>query len=249
MNPFDKMKLKKETFTKKELVIYNLLYNNTDLILRRSATDLSTNHHVSQSTITRFCQKLGYDGFNEFKFDVFRNEKQVIDKQENNVSSIDMYIKIFQIIKHSLDYSQLAKLAHDIINAQSIIIIGYHKSALPSKMLQFNLFKIHKKAMYISQDEIHELPNIIQENDILIAFSNDGNGLEAIKNEIKSEKQEKQFNLSIITMNDKLSLKKLSDNYVWLPSSTNQGFEVYLENQIIFFLYVDLLTSEITEHI
>lgn len=50
-------------------------------------------------------------------------------------------------------------------------------------------------------------------------------------------------------MNDKLSLKKLSDNYVWLPSSTNQGFEVYLENQIIFFLYVDLLTSEITEHI
>ena len=103
--------------------------------------------------------------------------------------------------------------------------------------------------MYISQDEIHELPNIIQENDILIAFSNDGNGLEAIKNEIKSEKQEKQFNLSIITMNDKLSLKKLSDNYVWLPSSTNQGFEVYLENQIIFFLYVDLLTSEITEHI
>ena len=103
--------------------------------------------------------------------------------------------------------------------------------------------------MYISQDEIHELPNIIQENDILIAFSNDGNGLEAIKNEIKSEKQEKQFNLSIITMNDKLSLKKLSDNYVWLPSSTNQGFGVYLENQIIFFLYVDLLTSEITEHI
>ena len=36
MNPFDKMKLKKETFTKKELVIYNLLYNNPDLILRRS---------------------------------------------------------------------------------------------------------------------------------------------------------------------------------------------------------------------
>ena len=55
--------------------------------------------------------------------------------------------------------------------------------------------------------------------------------------------------VSIITMNDKLSLKKLSDNYVWLPSSTNQGFGVYLENQIIFFLYVDLLTSEITEHI
>ena len=76
MNPFEKIELKKDTFTKKEMIVYNILQKNTDLILRGSITSLAKDYQVSQSTITRFCQKIGYDGFNEFKFDVFRSEKQ-----------------------------------------------------------------------------------------------------------------------------------------------------------------------------
>jgi len=55
------------------------------------------------------------------------------------------------------------------------------------------------------------------------------------------------FNLSIITMNDKLSLKKHTKNYIWLPSTINQGFQNYLENQVVFFIYTDILTSEIAK--
>ena len=76
MNPFEKIELKKDTFTKKEMIVYNILQKNPDLILRGSITSLAKDYQVSQSTITRFCQKIGYDGFNEFKFDVFRSEKQ-----------------------------------------------------------------------------------------------------------------------------------------------------------------------------
>ena len=50
-------------------------------------------------------------------------------------------------------------------------------------------------------------------------------------------------------MNDKLSIKKYCDQYIWLPSSTNQNFQQYLENQIVFFLYIDLLTSQIAKKI
>lgn len=48
-------------------------------------------------------------------------------------------------------------------------------------------------------------------------------------------------------MNDKLSIKKYCDNFVWLSSSSNQHFDCYLESQIIFFVYIDLLTSEIAK--
>ena len=58
---------------------------------------------------------------------------------------------------------------------------------------------------------------------------------------------DKYFNLSIITMNDKLSIKKYTNNYIWLPSTINQGFQNYLENQVIFFIYTDILTSEIAK--
>ncbi|EQM95778.1 hypothetical protein MBAG_03513, partial [Coprobacillus sp. D7] len=76
MNPLNKIDLKKDTFTKKEMIIYDILKENPDLILRGSITTLSKDYGVSQSTITRFCQKIGYEGFNDFKFDVFRYEKQ-----------------------------------------------------------------------------------------------------------------------------------------------------------------------------
>ena len=106
MNPFEKMELKKETFTKKEMIIYDLLHNDLEIILRSSATDLSKDYHVSQATITRFCQKLGYDGFNEFKFDVFRYQKQGVTSTLKENNSLDLYIHLINIIKQSIQQSQ-----------------------------------------------------------------------------------------------------------------------------------------------
>ena len=249
MNPFEKMELKKETFTKKEMIIYNLLHNDLEVILRSSATDLSKGYHVSQATITRFCQKLGYDGFNEFKFDVFRYQKQGTDSFLQNNNSLDCYIRLMNIIKQSIDYEKMDQLAEAIIHAQSIYISGFHKSSLPAKMLQYNLFKLNKKALVLHNDELHEISQIIHKDDIFIFFTNRGNGLIHNKTMIKDLKQEINFDLALLTMNDKLSIKKICDHYIWLPSSTNQSFDQYLENQIVFFIYIDLLTSKIAKKI
>lgn len=249
MNPFEKMELKKETFTKKEMIIYDLLHNDLEIILRSSATDLSKNYHVSQATITRFCQKLGYDGFNEFKFDVFRYQKQGTDSSLQNNNSLDLYIHLIHIMKQFMDYEKMEQLAEAIIHAESIYISGFHKSSLPAKMLQYNLFKLNKKSLVLQNDELHELSQIIHKNDIFIFFTNKGSGLIQLKSMLKDLKQEIDFQLALVTMNDKLSIKKLCNHYIWLPSSTNQSLDQYLENQIIFFIYIDLLTSEIAKRI
>lgn len=246
MNPFEKIELKKDTFTKKEMIIYNILQKNPDLILRGSIATLSKDYQVSQSTITRFCQKIGYDGFNEFKFDVFRFEKQGYNSIENNTSVIESYCKLLHILEDNLDHDLLKKVAQDIVNANTIILTGTHKSSLPAQMLRYNLFKCNKKAILLDQGDLQDLPHIVNENDMVIMFSNQGSGLQ-IKNQFKDEKEKYHFNLTFITMNDKLSIKKYCDNFVWLPSSSNQHFESYLESQIIFFVYIDLLTSEIAK--
>ena len=41
MNPFEKMDLKKDSFTKKELILYDVLKDNLQNILSFSASDLS----------------------------------------------------------------------------------------------------------------------------------------------------------------------------------------------------------------
>ena len=49
MNPFEKMDLKKDSFTKKELILYDVLKDNLQNILSFSASDLSKQYNISQS--------------------------------------------------------------------------------------------------------------------------------------------------------------------------------------------------------
>ena len=177
MNPFEKIELKKDTFTKKEMIVYNILQKNPDLILRGSITSLAKDYQVSQSTITRFCQKIGYDGFNEFKFDVFRSEKQGRQEQNNNLSTIDSYCRLLNILNENIDNEMMERFAKSIIHADTIIVTGSHKSSLPAKMLQYNLFKIHKKVIFLATDEFHDIDQIANKNDLVVVFTNRGNGL------------------------------------------------------------------------
>ena len=246
MNPLNKIDLKKDTFTKKEMIIYNILKENPDLILRGSIATLSKDYNVSQSTITRFCQKIGYEGFNDFKFDVFRYEKQDTIEDSPGESRIDNYCNLFKILEETLDQDKMKKLANDIMKSETVIVMGSHKSALPAEMLRFNLLKFGKKVLYVSSDLIHDLNHFVTEKDMIIYFTNRGSSLPHYKSALKHIKNEKNCNITILSMNNKLALKNFCDNFIWLPSSVNQHFDKYLENQIVFFLYIDLLVSRLS---
>lgn len=247
MNPIEKLDLKKDTFTKKELVIYNILKNNPDSILRESAATLSKAYGVSQATITRFCQKLGYDGFNEFKFDIFRYQKQDADISEVGNSKIDNYCKLLKILEETLDKTKLERLADYINRSDKIILCGSHKSTIPAEMLKLNLFKFKKTVQIITLDLVQEMTHFVNQNDLIIYFTNNGSSLQQFKPSLKLCVEENKCKLAVITMNDKLSIKNISDPYIWIPSSTNQHFSMYLENQIFFLIYVDLLTSQLSK--
>lgn len=76
------------------MIVYNILQKNPDLILRGSITSLAKDYQVSQSTITRFCQKIGYDGFNEFKFDVL-DQKNKVDKNKTIIFLLLILIVVY----------------------------------------------------------------------------------------------------------------------------------------------------------
>ena len=123
-----------------------------------------------------------------------------------------------------------------------------HKSALPAKLLQYNLFKYGKKAIFLDYgDIVNDFQQLVREDDMVIIYTNRGNVLGSINSTLRELIKKVSFNLSIITMNDKLSLKKHTKNYIWLPSTINQGFQNYLENQVVFFIYTDILTSQIAK--
>lgn len=50
-----------------ETNIYQYVIKNTDAVLKMKVRDLANATFVSTATIVRFCQKLGCEGFTEFK--------------------------------------------------------------------------------------------------------------------------------------------------------------------------------------
>lgn len=85
-----------------------------------------------------------------------------------------------------------------------------HKSALPAKLLQYNLFKYGKKAIFLDYgDIVNDFQQLVREDDMVIIYTNRGNVLGSINSTLKELIKKVSFNLSIITMNDKLSLKNI----------------------------------------
>ena len=57
-----------KSLSRPELAILKYAYENTEALLKMSIKELSGHVDYSPATILRFCKKLGYSGFSEFKY-------------------------------------------------------------------------------------------------------------------------------------------------------------------------------------
>ena len=57
-----------KSLSRPELNILKYAYENTDELMELSIQDLSNRVSYSPATVLRFCKKLGYSGFSEFKY-------------------------------------------------------------------------------------------------------------------------------------------------------------------------------------
>ena len=62
------MEQHKHTFTKSEHKIYDYILSHPDKVLYHSLTELSEYSKVAEATVLRFFRKLGFKGFQDFKF-------------------------------------------------------------------------------------------------------------------------------------------------------------------------------------
>ena len=246
MNPFKQMELKKSSFTKKELIVYEIIVENVDDILRDTATQLAEKHNISQASISRFCQKIGYHGYNDFKYDIYKHQKMG-GENTNPASIMDYYAKLIGLIPNAVSEEQFIELAQLIVDAKFIAINGYHKSSLPAQLLEMNLAKVSKKAAYVPYDRAHALPQIMTQQDLVIYFSATGTVYREQIESINEMDEEIRPTTVLITMSDKCPMRNKVDYVIWLPNYKNQGYPQYLETQVVFLIFVDLLTNYIAQ--
>ncbi|MBF4693217.1 MurR/RpiR family transcriptional regulator [Fusibacter ferrireducens] len=247
LNPFEQMAIKRNTFTKKELVIYEIFTKDLASVFRDSMADIAEKYNVSQATITRFCQKVGYNGYNEFKYDLYRYQKKgtIIQQGPREESVFSLYAKLIMSIEAAIDDDTMRQISNEILCAKHVVISGTHKSALPAQLLQFNLFKYSIGALFIGNDAMQDIRFFLNDpSSILILFTIYGGHYKRLFDDYLSDAKGK---IVVITANNKFTYKSRTDHMIWLPTAENQNYSRYLENQISPFVFTDILSSYIAD--
>lgn len=248
MNPLQRLEELKETYTNIELKIYNYIINDPNVVARFTIDLLAKKSNTSKSAIIRLCKKIGYQGFSEFKFELSRYMVSMKAKKENDKSPIDAIISYYgehiQNISNHISSSQLQKVAKIIINSNRIKIFGYNRSGLSATQLRLRLAKIGIDCEAIC-DPILMLnqEDILKENDTCIIFTIGGSSTNYKEHCARFMK--KGVNIIVVTMNQLCILNKYTNDIFYLPCISKATQDTFLDDQIIFFVFIEILLSYI----
>lgn len=155
-------------------IIAQWLINHRTQIKRMTITDVSKNCAVSRSSVFRFSQKLGLEGFNQLRYILMTSpqvEKISSDHHQDILRAVTNTIKRFQNKKNEPIFKILE-------NATDIYIYstGWIQKVV-SEQLQRNFFLIGKNAYILPAafDELITTLNRMKKNDVIFIISYSGN--------------------------------------------------------------------------
>jgi DNA-binding MurR/RpiR family transcriptional regulator len=165
----------KHEFTKSDLKIYEYIRDNTESVLYHSLTEMSELCEVAEATVLRFFRKLGFKGFQDFKFVLAQEvsqsvqheaEETYVEKVRNNI--IDGINGSFEMV--SLDH---LRNAIDAIDAsKDVVIFGIGSSGIAGLDMQNRLMRIGKQTSVITDPHFQIMrATTMDEGTVVIAIS------------------------------------------------------------------------------
>lgn len=185
----------KKDLSSKELKVAQYIMDHSQTLKNMSIQTLAKLNHVSTSTILRLCNKLGYNGFSDFKVDLISSSPQKLsadilqDDINLNDTLIDVNRKVQAMEKSSIDEThsmikpkELDKAIDLIIASNKIIIFGSSSSGLVGKELEYQLIKIKKDVNCHFDAHIQKsIVSTLDKNDLIIIISHSGETPECIE--------------------------------------------------------------------
>jgi DNA-binding MurR/RpiR family transcriptional regulator len=189
-----------------ELEVYRFIMGNRDRVSHMRIRELADESHVSTSTVLRFCKKMGYSGFTEFRV-VF---KQYLNTEKDAKINTDVS-EIIDFLKKSsaLEFEKkLDEMVQIIAKARRIIFVGSGMSGIVAKYGARYFSSIGKFSL--SVDEPHyPTEGKFFENALVIICSVSGESNDTITH-LNRFKEENCTILSI-TNSENSTIAKISD--------------------------------------
>lgn len=198
MSILDKIQNQRSSLSANGIKILDFILDEPSAIGSYSSQALAAKVGVSQSSIVKLTQRLGFKGFTAFKLAIIEDigrkhailepERPIHNKINSDDSSLTIAQKLVQEKNHALiattnaiDFSEFETITTLLNQAQRIQIVGIGGSALTAKDLAFKLLKIGMTALTEQDSHVQiATANALTKNDVQIVISYSGSRKEIL---------------------------------------------------------------------
>lgn len=178
MNIWDKIEQCKSNFTPREVEIYEILKKDPYSFTAGSAMEISARYKIAQSTLSRFCQKIGFSGFADFRLSmaVGLARKSAISDESSiqgtaNEQCCRRLSNMIMQTGGALPDKVINSLAQRILKADNVYSSGYGSSLLSAQSFSFLLTLSSVPSHFIQASQEMETLHIIKNTDLVFLFS------------------------------------------------------------------------------
>lgn len=177
-----------DSLSETEIKISEYILEHQREVSSLTIQELANATFTSPATITRYCRKMGTEGFSDFKLRIARelsthfNDKRIHDdlpfvKDETESQILENILALnFQSMQDTyniLDQKQLSRIAHQIHNTPHVYLYGTGQSLILCQDFQYKLFRIEKDCNLESMVGFQYMKTLTQPQDsvtIIISY-------------------------------------------------------------------------------
>ncbi|AND38155.1 MurR/RpiR family transcriptional regulator [Cytobacillus oceanisediminis] len=241
-----------EKFTSSESELAKYIIGNPDEISQLSINQIAKKIHISPATITRFCQKISFSGFNEFKHEL----KRYIDLRNKPAASSDIkeidyfsnlyqnHLEIIETTFRNMTYFDIQQAITLLTKAERVHVYGIGNSGIAAQEFKWKFFRIGIQVESITDPHQAVMDAALSsDRSLVIGISVSGKTKEII-DAVKISKRQGASVLAISS--DKTSeLSRLADLSLLVTSKNSMHMSQNISPTLPLFLLFDLLYTEL----
>ena len=211
---------------------------------QRAGVDAAANAcGVSRSSVIRFCHKLGFKGYSEFRYTLMQQGTSVAPAsgEAGASSALDAYALCLGQLRGAIAPEQLDRIAELLSHAHRIISMGLFHSGMSAAQLAFRLNRIGIDCQSIDDSTItNAYINILKAGDVVVVFSISGQSDYA---EMLAEYRRHRVSVVLVTMTPSSPASRNADHTLVIPSALRQSEGYLLDEALPFFFAIELLVE------
>lgn len=178
------------SLTKSEQKVASIVLDQMEQVIYYSVTDLADVAEVGETTVLRFCRKVGFKGYQEFKLALAKeqssspstNQEAGVDSETDWIQTIAANsIQAIQETTNMISQSELDKAMQLIENAGSVHFFGVGTSGLTSLDAKNRFIRIGRHVNAEIDSHIQAMTAAtLSEKDLVIGFSLSGSTKDTI---------------------------------------------------------------------